>query len=382
MKDNWTDKLPSLMEGYQEVPPEGLWDAVQAGVASPIVPWWPWAAGLAAAAAAVLLAVFLWNPVPEAIKSDSSVAARLADVPVEVLEVPVEAPAQMQIAPEVHLEESKTEPQVQTEPETHLKEEQPGEKPSVKPAEEPEPVQWIEQPATTAPRKKPFRGKITVTSGGALLAQGASGVSQGYGIPSNPGMTVPSLPAVKSVVNAQLLSRNRPSTTEVTHRQILRLSVGVNYNFAPRWRVGTGLSYSVLESHYVTTSGTAATENKRRLTYLGIPLNLQYALLETNRFSLYLSAGPMVEAAVDCQNVRRSYLGQRVDPSREEDLPCDDWRWSLNAGAGFEFKAFRNAALYVQPGLVWHLPGPSSVESIYTARPFVFALDFGLRWTL
>ena len=84
MKDNWTDKLPSLMEGYQEVPPEGLWDAVQAGVASPIVPWWPWAAGLAAAA--VVLAVFLWRPMPSAIPADAPFglltvpAERLADV--------------------------------------------------------------------------------------------------------------------------------------------------------------------------------------------------------------------------------------------------------------------------------------------------------------
>ena len=59
MKDNWTDKLPSLMEGYQEVPPEGLWDAVQASAARPKVLWWPLAAGVVAAAAAVVIGVFL-----------------------------------------------------------------------------------------------------------------------------------------------------------------------------------------------------------------------------------------------------------------------------------------------------------------------------------
>ena len=31
-KNDWTDRLPELLEGYTEAEPEGLWDAVQAGI--------------------------------------------------------------------------------------------------------------------------------------------------------------------------------------------------------------------------------------------------------------------------------------------------------------------------------------------------------------
>ena len=394
MRDNWTDKLPSLMEGYQEAPPEGLWDAVQAGATRPKrVVLWPWVAGLAAAAA-VVLAVFLWRPAPEAIiVADTPVADRLADVPVEVAveapveEVPVvEAPArvqitpkthpeaqntasQVQITPEVHLEEPETEPQVQTEPETHPKQEQ-------KSSEEP--VQWIEP----APRKKPFRGRITVSSGTALLAQATTGVSQGYGIPSNPGMGILASPDVKSEINARMLSRNRASTTEESHRQTLRLSIGLNYEFAPRWSVGTGLSYSALQSRYVTTSGTTTTETTRYVSYLGVPVLVQYQLLEWWRLSLYVNAGPMVESAIGCYSRTDSYLGSRKESSHSEELPCTDWRWSLNAGAGLQVRVFRGGAFYVQPGLSWHIPGPAAVESFYTTRPLAFSVDFGYRWYL
>ena len=62
MSKNWTDKLPDLFEGYEEVAPEGLWDAVLAEIkpkrrALPI--FW-WASAALATAAAVVLAVFLW----------------------------------------------------------------------------------------------------------------------------------------------------------------------------------------------------------------------------------------------------------------------------------------------------------------------------------
>jgi hypothetical protein len=33
MSKDWTDKLPSLLEEYEESAPEGLWDAVLDGMA-------------------------------------------------------------------------------------------------------------------------------------------------------------------------------------------------------------------------------------------------------------------------------------------------------------------------------------------------------------
>ena len=84
MSNKWTDRLPDLMEGYSEAAPEGLWDAVLAGVEKSrrkVVPFW-WVAGAVAVAAAVVLAVFLWKPaVPEVGGLEQVV---LADVVIDV----------------------------------------------------------------------------------------------------------------------------------------------------------------------------------------------------------------------------------------------------------------------------------------------------------
>ena len=263
----------------------------------------------------------------------------------------------------MHPEEPDSDVQVQNGPETHLE----------------GPVVWPDEPM--APRRKARRGKLTVTSGGSLLAQGPAVVSQGYGVVYNPGMDSPE-PMVKSGITTQMLSRNRPSSTEERHRQLFRMTLGVNYEFLPRWSIGTGLSYSILRSDYTTLSGTTETQTTRHMHYLGIPLNLQFRVLEWKRFSVYVNAGPMVETAVGASVKTLSYVSGFLASDQQENRDCRDWRWSVNAGAGVQLRLFRNGALFVQPGISWHIPGNGSVESAYTARPLAFAMDFGFRWTL
>lgn len=383
MKDNWTDKLPSLLEGYEEAAPEGLWDAVRAGAARPKVIWWPWAAGVVAAAAAVVLAVFLWRPASSAIPS--------ADVPFGLLTVPAEILADVTPAkpaprapegPVSCSNPSEMTPRAPKEPDPCTN---PAETSQPEPVAEPQawpgqPQTWPEQPNPRKPRRKPGRVEITVTSGGMLLAQAPGAVTKSYGVVYNPGMGN-TVPVVKGVINTQMLSRNRETTTESNHRRLPRISVGVSYEFVPRWSVGTGITYSALRSDYTALSGTTETRTERYLHYLGIPLNIQYRAWEWKGFSLYLSGGPMVETAVGARVETRSFVSRKLASEQWETLSCRDWFWSLNAGAGLQFKIARETALYLQPGLSWHIPGGHHIESSYTARPLSFEMDFGVRWS-
>ena len=395
MQDNWTDKLPSLMEGHQEAPPEGLWDAVQAGINRPKVVWWPWAASLAAAAA-VVLAVFLWKPaavpaeapvlldVPQERVAEAQ-AQEEAVVPVEEpVEEPVVAMPRVQREPVLHTEPVISDAGVQEEPILHteepISEDQVQEQPETHPEQ---PVVWPQEPV--APQKKAGRRvQMTVSSGGALLAQASSSVTQGYGVAYNPGMSsdTPAPIIGKSSISTRMLSRNRESTTEARHRQQLRVSLGVNYEFAPRWSIGSGLTYSILRSDYTTQSGTTETQTARQLHYLGVPLNVQYQVVKWGPLSLYLNAGPMLETAVGVRVNTRSYVSGTMTLDQQENVSCKDWRWSLNAGAGAQLQLFRGGSLFVQPGISWHIPNNSGVESCYSARPLAFALDFGFRINL
>ena len=92
MSKDWTDKLPSLLEEYEESAPQGLWDAVLDGMAGRkkrVAAFWR-AGGILSAAAAAVLAVFLWkptaepaivSPVPETMMAESLPENTLADEP-------------------------------------------------------------------------------------------------------------------------------------------------------------------------------------------------------------------------------------------------------------------------------------------------------------
>ena len=63
-KQDWTDRLPDLFEGYTEAEPEGLWDAVQGAMApkqKKAAAWWWYGAAALAAAACVAVGVFLFR---------------------------------------------------------------------------------------------------------------------------------------------------------------------------------------------------------------------------------------------------------------------------------------------------------------------------------
>ena len=426
MSKDWTDKLPALLESHAEAEPEGLWDAVQAGLAAELAPqaagaaasrrrrvavWWYTAGGSLAAAAAVALAVFLWKPAPEAPVTVSPVPeGRLAQEipvaqePVQELpgavepassdglpagQVPLKAgdrahgngttgpsePISAGQVPPTKQDVAQTpQPAEPSQPEASRQKEPAPEKTEPAPVA---PDPWPQ--AETAPRK---RGKVrlSVTSG-AYLAQAGVAVSQGYGIPSHPGMTMQTKAVQGGGISVPMLSRNRASTTETSHRQSARLALGVEYAFTPRWSVATGLTYTVLRSDFQTFSGETSASTTRHLYYLGVPLTLQWKALEWNRLSINLSAGPMWETAVAARENTVSYIGSQKASEQEERPSIRDSHWSLNAGVGVQYQLLRYGAVFLQPGLSWHIPGSGAVESWYTAHPLSPDFTFGFKFT-
>ena len=87
-KNNWTDQLPELFEGYTEAEPEGLWDAVQGAMApkqkKAAAAWWWYGAAVLAAAACIAVGVFLFRNDSPLVPGDSSViSSEVAVIPSE-----------------------------------------------------------------------------------------------------------------------------------------------------------------------------------------------------------------------------------------------------------------------------------------------------------
>ena len=411
---DWTDKLPELLDSFSETEPEGLWDAVLAGVSPKKrripVAWWY--AGGALLAAAAVSAVFFFRP--------SAPAPAVTVVPGDIVaEAPV--PAVEEIAEQVGNDEGavpasdtpvipgagRESPAV----EDHVSEEVPEavEEVVTVPETEPEPVveEIAEQVGNDvnvgndetvipgADRESPaarrtvpsLKAQLSMSTTG-YFGQLASNTFSGVGIPSNPGIRPDAVPVTKAnsaeTNNAtgltMMLSRNKASTTHSLHRQTARVALGLTIGLTEHWGVETGIVSSTLESVFSTDAGNSSGNTTRTMKYLGIPLYSRYNVLEWKRLSLYLNAGPMYEFSTDTYTESVNFIGSNNTGSTSDNTFIKDDIWSINAGGGIQLRIFNHGALYVLPGVSYHFPGDKTIENFYTEHPVSFSVTFGYNF--
>ena len=412
---DWTDKLPELFEGYTEAEPDGLWDAVRAGIEPKKKRAFGalWYAGVLLAAAAVAaVALLLWPLSPSAEDGVSLVPgdAIVADVvPAPVSDLQEEMPSARSAGEvsqsgaiasrgcngrgpalpggvsERQAEDGDTspaaspEPDAQNIPETHMDGENKGADVQITPGTHTEKSHVTEQPKKTPVRKMP---RVKVQAGISGLGQMSPKTMQTVVSSGTPSVAIATKAWSGGSFDFGMVSRNKPSTTETSHWQSARIALSLKCSIGERWGVESGICMSTLSTSINTESGNSTKKTNRHVEYLGIPLYVNYNALQWNRFSVYMTAGPMYEFATGVHLESESYLnGKRVSTSTDDTLQKDGI-WSLNAGAGLQWNVTEHSALFVQPGFSYHFVGGNHIETYYTAHPASFNLAIGYRLTL
>lgn len=170
-------------------------------------------------------------------------------------------------------------------------------------------------------------------------------------------------------------SEQGPSTYGVP----FSLGLGVRLYLGPKLAIGTGLDYSLLTRTFTgkyTGSGSSSSEAgtvHHALQYLGIPIDLYYDIISTDRLKFYTYAG--IEAEY-CLSNRYSLLSS---PGITGSSPVKKLQWSTGLGLGVEFKLSNLLGLYIDPSLRYYFPGDQP-KSIRTDKPVMVNFDAGLRF--
>ena len=409
MDKNWTDRLPDLLQDYQEAPPEGLWDAVQTGMVShkrriPAAVW-SVAGGLAAAAAVALL-LFLRPSAPA--PSVTVVPGGLAKVtpgpvipdPETVPTAPV-IPGPGRVSPIA--KSDRDVPKNGTPPAKTGQND--GDVPEIGTPSSPEPemadqVGHDDSPTTVTPGTTPghdgtpvipgpdsvipgpdresprLRLRATLASSG--VQQYASATTQGYGLPSG---IITKSSGPQDAPDYRMLGRNKPSTTDTRYSRLPRWALGVNIGLPFRFSLETGLVLSPLRTTTAAEVGSYHYETRTDQYYLGIPLHLQYSIWEGRRLGVYVSGGPIYQfsVATRARTTTTPLSGGNTQTIAEDKTLCKDALWSADLALGLQLRLFQRSALFVQPGVTWYFPGPEAPQSLYTEQRMAFELTFGYR---
>lgn len=416
MDKNWTDRLPDLLQDYQEAPPEGLWGAVSSGMVSrkrriPAVIWYV-TGGLAAAAAAALL-LFLRPSAPA--PSVTLVPGDLAQVtpgpviPEPVISEPV-IPEPVPTTPVISsprrvspiAKSDKDVPENGTPPAKTGQNDGDVPENGTPSSPEPEMADQVGQngkegqdgqigiddvPVTVIPGTEPIisgsereshtlRIRVTLASSG--VQQHASATTQGYGLPSG---IVTKSSDEQDAPDYRMLGRNKPSTADTRYSRLPRWSLGVNIGLPYRFSLETGLVLFPLRTTAAAEVGSYHYETRTDQYYLGIPLHLQYSVWEGRRLGIYVSGGPMYQfnVATRARTTTTPLSGGNTQTIAEDKTLQQDALWSADLALGMQLRLFRRSALFVQPGVTWFFPGPEAPQSLYTEQRTAFELTFGYR---
>ncbi len=185
----------------------------------------------------------------------------------------------------------------------------------------------------------------------------------------------------RTLVGGELASKyssvlNVSDFTETRHLPPLSVGLTVVMPFSERFSIESGLVYTYLRSEF-TKPGITSYKANLNLHYLGIPLNLRVKLWNKPAWSIYLSAGGMVEKGL------RSIYNQEIEDNRgtlDTDIKSkiDGLQWSLNAGLGVDVKIQKRLSLFAEPKLIYYLQN-NQPESARTESPLYVGINGGLR---
>lgn len=180
-----------------------------------------------------------------------------------------------------------------------------------------------------------------------------------------------------------------PSKTGIAEKSLstygipLSFGVGARYRFSEKLSVSAGLNYSLLSRSF-TGLYTEIGENgaikrsinadvQNNLHYIGIPVNLYYDVLQSNKISFYAFAGGTVEKGI--VNKFRIYSQPNIIHTES----VSGVQLSAAVGLGIEFALSDNVGLYVDPSARYYFECKQP-HSVRTQKPFMLNFEVGLRF--
>lgn len=400
MRKDWKDELRNSLENYQATEPEGLWSAVQQGLpASRTETTASFALALALACAAALLIILLpparldseLQVLPAADQQLTQQMLPATPVipatpvqhssPVLPTESPV-LPAEPQQQHQVSSAQSATQTQAAQaatdEPPTL-----PDELQQSQPQSDSQDLEEEQPSPSSISRRKPAINLIARASGS--LSSQSSVLSYG----ALPGSDIAT--SLNALSYNDLAYRNFSSlvtsnlgsevSTHTIHRQPVRFAIEAELMLNKRLGLVSGLCYTRLVSD-LTSGGENYYHTVQKLDYLGIPLRLNWHLLDSRDFTFYAGVGAMAEKCV-AGSAMTSYslYGQSLQGERLSvmDQPLV---FSLDTSLGLGIGLWNSASLVIEPGLSWHIPDGGTLRNIYRDRPLNFSLSIALRFSL
>ncbi|MGV2452934.1 UNVERIFIED_CONTAM: porin family protein [Ralstonia mannitolilytica] len=176
-----------------------------------------------------------------------------------------------------------------------------------------------------------------------------------------------------------LANQSQPVEARIRHKVPVTFGLSVYYNLGKRWGIGTGLNYTKLSSELHSGSDNNYIKGDQTVHYLGIPVQVNYNVIQKGRFTGYVTGGTLVEKPI-AGNITTTYVvNDEIKESSKERLEPKPFQFSVNAAAGLQVKLIDKVGIYAEPGIGYHFKEENAPNTIYKEKPLHFNMKFGIR---
>lgn len=163
----------------------------------------------------------------------------------------------------------------------------------------------------------------------------------------------------------------------------LSAGIGLKWNFASRWAIGTGVRYTFVGRSFVANyqSGEGYVLRGKNIDntqhWIGIPVNVYFDIVNTPHWKVHAFAGGGFDYL----------LGNSFTIHADKDIhwrkQTTSFQWSASAGVGVEYKILPWLGVYLDPSARYHFNHANfaDVNGLPT-HPLRFVVEAGLRFSL
>jgi hypothetical protein len=126
------------------------------------------------------------------------------------------------------------------------------------------------------------------------------------------------------------------------------------YNLGKKWGVGTGVNYTKLTSELHSGSTSNYIKGEQSIHYIGIPVQINYNVIQKGRFTGYVTGGALAEKAVAGKLRTKYIVNDEVQETQEEKLDVKPVQFSVNSAVGLQVKIIDKIGIYAEPGFDYH----------------------------
>lgn len=179
-----------------------------------------------------------------------------------------------------------------------------------------------------------------------------------------------------------LANQSQPVEAKIRHKIPVTLGLSLYYNLGKRWGIGTGLNYTKLTSELHSGSHTNYIKGVQTVHYIGIPVQVNYNVVQKGRFTGYVTGGALVEKPVGGNLTTNYVVDDEIKETTKESLDNKSLQFSVNTAVGLQLKVIDRFGVYAEPGIGYHFKENNALNTVYKEKPLQFNVKFGIRLLL